>query len=314
MLLETLGLMLMLSQPTQWPQAAYDALPGRPPPLYRSAERSVDNWRWQAARALDLPLDRALKLVAGGDPGGVTRCVRLNNYWCVKRARWAGEIAADSEGHVAFASAQEGANVAALLLRRYYLDFNRRSALDIVSRWAPAQCGGARATSDKASPALRAIAPRGVGRTLRARWLARHGRAGKPMKARAARRSIVAENPVAMLRAPSISPGMGERAPSPLVLPRAAALPTAITTPETTAGQASCPAEQQRIRNYAQNAIKGIVDAIEADLKLFEPSGAPTANLAAFLENMSAVEIGPLKASRALAQTAVEAARAAPRK
>ena len=51
-----------------------------------------------------------------------------------------------------------------------------------------------------------------------------------------------------------------------------------------------------------------VVDAIEADLKLFEPSGAPTANLAAFLENMSAVEIGPLKASRALAQTAVEAA------
>jgi hypothetical protein len=313
MLLETLGLILMLSQPAQWPKAAYDALPSWPAPIYRPAERSVDNWRWQAARALDLPFEKALKLAAGGEAGGVTRCVRLNNYWCVKRARWAGEIAADSEGHVAFASAQEGADVAALLLRRYYLDFNRKSALDIVSRWAPAQCGAA-PSGGKVSPALRAFAPRGVGGTLRARWLARHGRGGKAMKSRAPRRSAIAEKPVAMLRAPSISPGMGERAPSPLALPRMAALPAAIAAPEGKVGRAACPAETQRIRNYAQNAIKGVADTIEADLKLFDPDGAPTANLTILLENMSAVEIGPLKASRALAQAAVEAARAAPRK
>ncbi len=50
------------------------------------------------------------------------RCIKLNNYWCVKRAGWAGEIAADADGHVAFASALEGAMVAVMLLRRYYLD------------------------------------------------------------------------------------------------------------------------------------------------------------------------------------------------
>ncbi len=66
--------------------------------------------------------------------------MKLNNYWCVKRARWAGEIAADAEGHVAFAPAIDGALAAVMLLRRYYLDYNRRSALAILSHWAPAQC------------------------------------------------------------------------------------------------------------------------------------------------------------------------------
>ena len=66
------------------------------------------------------------------------RCVKLNNYWCVKRAGWAGEIAADADGHVAFASALEGAMVAVMLLRRYYLVYDRHTAQAIISHWAPA--------------------------------------------------------------------------------------------------------------------------------------------------------------------------------
>ena len=205
-----------------------------------------------------------------------------------------------------------------MLLRRYYLDLGRKSALAIVSRWAPAQCGGpagGRAGGREAS-ALRAVAPRGIGGTLRARWLAAHGRGGKAAKGGARpRRSIVADRPAPMLRAPSIAPGMGERAPASLALRlTATTLPAALAEPEMKSPTVFCPSEQQRVRAYAQNAIKGLAASVYEDLRLFEPDGAPTERLGRLLENMSAVEIGPLKADAALAEAAVEAVRAAPRR
>ena len=112
--------------------------------------------------------------------------MRLNNYWCVKSARWNGEIASDAEGHVAFSSAHEGALVAAQLLRRYYVDYGRKSAMAIVSRWAPAECvaapvrprvttaGGGRKVAARKPAAARAdgLSTRGIQNTARARWLA----------------------------------------------------------------------------------------------------------------------------------------------
>ena len=112
----------------------------RSPTSFLPAERAVANWRLEAARRLDIDLATSLTFATSGEPKGVTRCVRLNNYWCIKGVGWTGMVAADAEGHVAFASALEGATVAALLLRRYYLDYSRRSAKAIISRW-PAQCG-----------------------------------------------------------------------------------------------------------------------------------------------------------------------------
>ena len=53
------------------------------------------------------------------EPARLPRCIRLNNYWCIKKAGWTGEVASDSEGHVAFSSSLEGAMVAVRLLRRY---------------------------------------------------------------------------------------------------------------------------------------------------------------------------------------------------
>jgi hypothetical protein len=114
--------------------------------------------------------------------------VKLNNYWCIKRAGWNGEIAADADGHVAFASAAEGAAVAALLLRRYYVDYNRRSARAIVERWAPAQClmrppGSGLSQTPAQHIAPTQLAPKGLQNTLRARWLAAHGQMGlAPMR------------------------------------------------------------------------------------------------------------------------------------
>jgi hypothetical protein len=128
---------------------------------------------------------------ASTEPGFVARCVKLNNYWCIKQARWRGELGGDGEGHTGFATAADGADAAANLLRRYYRDYGRRTALAIVRRWAPAECGGgpvaaaAPAGTKRAAVGLRvsaALAPRGLGSTLRARFLAGHARGGAPRR------------------------------------------------------------------------------------------------------------------------------------
>ena len=286
------------------------------PPAYKTAQRIVTNWRFEAARNLDLALPIAAKLVTGTDPQGTSRCVRLNNYWCVKRAGWAGEIAADAEGHVAFSSAQEGASVAAFLLRRYYMDFELKSAQSIISRWAPAQCTPV-IVAGKPGAKRNALAARGLGNTLRARWLASRGQGGKKVARRALRRSVVADRTPALMRAPSIAVGMGERQVAlptmtlaNLTISNAASAPSGPAqkfTPQ------SCPSENQRIRNYAMNAIRGIAQKPEDDLKLFEADGTPTPNLETLLNNMASVEIGPLRVNPYLVAQAMRVVSAAKR-
>ncbi len=242
--------------------------------------------------------------------------MKLNNYWCIKRAGWAGEIAADAEGHVAFASAIEGAIVAAVLLRRYYVDYHRRSAQAILSRWAPAQCGSSGAAtrpSPKGAARARiaqvgpgALALRGIANTLRARWLAAHRAGfGGGGKIATLHRSIVADRPAVLMRAPQIAVGMGEleidRAPIKL-----AALELAPPVAPT-AGPA-CPDENQRLHNYALRAIEGVAASPDEDLKLFSPDGTPGTNLPRLMRNMARVEIGPLTAREDLITAAVELA------
>ncbi|KTS46417.1 hypothetical protein SB2_17710, partial [Methylobacterium radiotolerans] len=165
------------------PAAATAPADGRPP-RFDPATRSVSNWHAQTGAQLT---PRALAVTASlaDDPPYVARCVRLNNGWCIKSARWPGEIGADGEGHTAFATLDDGADAAASLLRRYYRDYGRRTALAIVRRWAPAECrvGAAPARPGRAvaTPAVSAaLAPRGLGRTLRARYLAAHRPGGAP--------------------------------------------------------------------------------------------------------------------------------------
>ena len=160
-------------------------------PRFVAEARAVSNWRGQAGDALH-PASLALAArFSATEPAFVARCVKLNNYWCIKSARWSGEIGADAEGHTGFATAADGADAAASLLRRYYRDLNRRTALAIVRRWAPAECRAAApsptarvSTAARVSPAL---APRGLGGTLRARFLARNTRGGLPRRAVASR-------------------------------------------------------------------------------------------------------------------------------
>lgn len=289
-------------------------------PVFRPADRSVSNWRAEAADHLAFP-DRPALSFLGDDVANAPRCVKLNNYWCVKRAGWAGEIAADAEGHVAFASASEGAIVAAMLLRRYYLGYRLHSAQAILSRWAPAQCGRALLAANRAAGAaaahstttrLTGFSTRGIGNTLRARWLASHrpgfpGRlasaAAKPAKKSSPPyRSIVPARMVSMMRAPEIAVGMGERAldhaPMKIDLfdsPR----------PAQSAPSQNCDSEGQRIRNYAFRAIDGFASGPDEDLNLFSADGTPGTNLPLLMRNMASVEIGPLSVRMDLIEQAV---------
>ena len=292
------------------------AAPVGPPVVFRPGERAVSTWRTEAAESLD---------ARDGTPGssavatGVARCVKLNNYWCIKKAGWNGEIAADAEGHVAFASAVEGAAVAALLLKRYYVDFHRRSALAIVSRWAPAQCDGW-ITGGAARPvrSIGSLAPKGIAGTLRARWLAGHSRGFVIPRPGAAsvRRTTVADRVSRPVPAPTIAVGLGEtdRPIKPITLDALLqaspdASPSRSMLGQPRVGRSSvlaggdppsgggslsgCGADSGRIAAYARAAAAGIEPGPDGDLALFSADGTPTSNLATVMANMARVEIGP---------------------
>ena len=292
---------------------------------FRPRDRAVSNWRSEAAAHLDASYGVAVNILLGRDPTQVTRCVRLNNYWCIKRAGWAGEIAADAEGHVAFASAAEGADVAALLLRRYYVDYGRHTALAIISRWAPSSCGFATAGTARvpggasrggrvALAAADHLAVHGIGHTLRAQFLASRGHRMAGGVTAKPHRSVVPDRLIGTaMRAPAIAVGLGEK-PISLGMQSLASIPlTALGSlpPLHTAGNGlPCMGDGARIHNYAAKTAAGVVANATDDLKLFDADGRPTPNLARVMHNMSAVEIGPLGASDALISAAVEHAAA----
>ncbi len=284
----------------------------RPDVVFRPRQRAVSNWHLEGFAHLDTSPGTALTLLLGRDPRSVTRCVRLNNYWCIKRAGWAGEIAADGEGHVAFASAAEGADVAALLLRRYYIDYGRHSALAIVSHWAPASCGApvmVRGGPRRAAPADR-LAVHGIGGTLRARFLAHRGRRVTGRRRVRMHASVVPDRLIALpAPAPAIAVGLGETpvklSSTPLSLPL-----SALAAPPEQSRAFVCSGDTARIQAYAAHAAAGITPHPTDDLKLFDATGRPTGNLARLMRNMAAVEIGPLEASPSLIAAAVERATA----
>lgn len=300
-----------------------------PDVTFRPRERSVSNWRSEAAIHLESSYGTTLNILLGRDPAQVSRCVRLNNYWCIKRAGWAGEIAADADGHVAFASAAEGADVAALLLRRYYVDYGRHSALAVVSHWAPASCGFASAATGR-PPGLRKasgtsvkaaaadhLALHGIGHTLRARFLASRGHRMAGGRTARPHRSVIPDRLIGTaMRAPSIAVGLGEkpvnlgmRSLASISLGALGAAPSNAmgSAPSTHLAYAdlTCVGDGARIQNYAAKTAVGVAANTTEDLRLFDASGRPTPNLARVMHNMSAVEVGPLGASKALIAAAV---------
>jgi hypothetical protein len=265
----------------------------------------------------------------------VTRCVRLNNYWCIKSARWNGEIAKDGEGHVGFASADHGADAAATLLRRYYLEFNRKSALDVVRRWAPAECNLATGIGG-----LAVLAVKGIGGTVRARYLASRragkvrytaqakpgGKPGRVSMSIPMRPAAPVKTP--QFRVPDIAAGLGERPkaaapPQPLMAARARpapqpaatasiapkAEPKAVPKPVPKVETATaCAPDERRLRNYAERMVGGLGIGPTDDLRLFAEDGAPLPNLAHVMLAMSSFELGALRASPDLVERAIRRA------
>ncbi|MGF9761541.1 hypothetical protein AAII07_40750 [Microvirga sp. 0TCS3.31] len=292
---------------------------------YEPASREVTNWRSEAMDALEPKPVVAMAALFRAERPFVTRCVKLNNYWCIKSARWNGELATDSEGHVGFVSADHAADAAATLLRRYYLEFNRKSALDIVRRWAPAECNVATGIGGVAM-----LAVRGIGGTVRAQYLASRKQKGGAVRYTAKAGPGGKPGRVSMVipmapktpqyRVPSIAAGMGEKPkpakqPEPLVATRRkpvrepAATASAAPKPAPKVQvAAACPSEEQRHRNYAGRMVEGLGLGPSDDLKLFTEDGTPLPNLAHVMLAMSAFELGALRASPDLVEGAIERA------
>jgi hypothetical protein len=299
---------------------------------YLAEARKVSNWRIEAAGDLEpRPIAAAAALMEADRPL-VTRCVKLNNYWCIKSARWEGELGTDEEGHVGFRSAESGADAAAVLLRRYYLEFGRKSALDIVRRWAPAECN-----TVSGPGGLLTLAVRGIGSTLRARYLASRGRKG-PGKGSVSFTSRVPGGRVSAIipragpafRIPEIAVGLGEtrtttlssRLPMRIAPSRAPGKPAGPAARQGKVAAADAPApagaspapvtacvpDEQRIRNYAARIVADLGLEPTDDLALFEADGTPRPNLPRVMLAMSSVELGILHASTHLIEGAVERA------
>ena len=303
------------------------ATPG--PAVYRPEDKSVSTWRDGTLRTLEpLPLAAAAAAFDLGRPV-VSRCVKLNNPWCIKRARWQGEIGGDEEGHTAFVSTEAGADAAATLLRSYYVAYGRKSALDIVRRWAPAEC-------KLGIPGMSvSLAIGGLANTLRARYLAATGgrgggrptvtrtKRGVAIKAPPGGRIRVSVVPLAKMpsyRVPGLIAGGGERAgaarettaprasrPVPSARSAAATLPKRMSAPRAAATIPSgCGSEEGRIQAYAGAIARALGVPPGSDLKLFDEAGQPTVNLLPVMVAMSAVELGYLHAGPELAEGAIE--------
>jgi len=109
----------LLSLPTAGTTATFD-----------STTYSVSNWKDEARINLGLS-DRDLS------SGRSLRCAKLNNYWCLKDIGWEGRLGHDQHNHTAFANAAYGARAATRNLRTAYVTHGRRTALQIMSAYAP---------------------------------------------------------------------------------------------------------------------------------------------------------------------------------
>ena len=92
--------------------------------------KEVSNWKAQAAVHLNVKPETLAKYES-------LRCVKLNNYWCLKDVGWVGVIGHDSDNHTAFSDGFFAARAAVRNFRTAYVISGRKSALGIMSVYAP---------------------------------------------------------------------------------------------------------------------------------------------------------------------------------
>jgi hypothetical protein len=115
------------------------AIASDPTVNYDPVAKAVSNWQGQAAINLGASSEQLAK-------SKTLRCIKLNNYWCLKDIGWQGGIGRDCDGHTAFADGSFAARAAVRNLRTAYVTKNRRTALQLISAYAPADdCVGSNA-------------------------------------------------------------------------------------------------------------------------------------------------------------------------
>lgn len=108
---------------------------------FNQSEESVSNWRGQAFSHLGLAPEAQ-------DTRGHLRCIRLNNYWCLKDVGWQGSLGHDADRHAAFMDGDMASRAAVRNFRTAYITRGRKSALQIISVYAPSSdCIGSKAAT-----------------------------------------------------------------------------------------------------------------------------------------------------------------------
>lgn len=97
---------------------------------YDSRSRSVSNWKSEAYAHLRIDSDSLNK-------HKFQRCIKLNNYWCLKDVGWDGKVGRDSDNHTAFKNGYYAARAAVRNFRTAYLRHGRKSAMEIMAVYAP---------------------------------------------------------------------------------------------------------------------------------------------------------------------------------
>lgn len=266
---------------------------------FRASSADVENWRVEAAIHLKLPSKGTLLLLLGAKSETVPRCVKLNNYWCIKGKGWTRQLGSDGNGHSAFEAAPAGARAAAILLRHYYVDLHRRSAMDITAHWAPNRCEpglptGPRTAATTRPPALEVAKMTQQQRMAAFDRIIAARRKVATEQSRQRLRFIKAANSGSAGRMPSMAP-VSSRPATPAVGRTVAAM-----TPM------FCELEERRITSYARQALRGIAQTPTEDLQLFTADGRSTWRAARMMVNMAAVEIGPKTVDEHVVAVALE--------
>jgi len=122
-------------------------------PEYDPQSDRITNWRLEALRHLRKQNGgKYLKITdAELSTHKYLRCIKLNNYWCLKDLGWGwqGRLGLDSDLHTGFSSAVWGARAAVRNFRTAYVKHGRESALEILSVYASSSdCVGSDAARD----------------------------------------------------------------------------------------------------------------------------------------------------------------------
>ncbi|NKC11708.1 MAG: hypothetical protein GKR94_05745 [Gammaproteobacteria bacterium] len=110
-------------------------------PEYDLESRLVNNWKSEAISHLIITEQQL-------ERHKTVRCMKLNNYWCLKDFGWKGRLGKDSDHHTAFKTGFWAARAIVRNTRTAYIRRKRKSAFQIMEAYAPPRdCVGSKAAT-----------------------------------------------------------------------------------------------------------------------------------------------------------------------